>query len=54
MFQFLPRAKSFIKLRSLGIRALLDDRSESMNYKVRDCLQNKEVDYVAKDKETAE
>ncbi len=34
------------KLRAKGFRVLLDDRSESMNYKIRDCLQNKKIPYV--------
>ena len=42
----------YTKLRNLGIRAKLDDRSESMNYKIREA-QNKKVPYmlVAGDKE---
>lgn len=35
------------KLNNLGIRAKLDDRSESMNYKIREALQDKKVPYVA-------
>lgn len=35
------------KLNALGIRAKLDDRSESMNYKIREALQDKKVPYVA-------
>ena len=34
------------KLRAEGIRAKLDDRSESMNYKIRESLQDKKVPYV--------
>ena len=34
------------KLRSAGIRANLDDRSESMNYKIREALQDKKIPYV--------
>ena len=34
------------KLKTLGIRALLDDRSESMNYKIRENLQHKKIPYV--------
>ncbi len=34
------------KMRNLGIRVLLDDRSESMNYKIRENLQDKKVPYV--------
>ena len=44
------------KLRDLCIRARLDDRSESMNYKIREALQDKKVPYVlvAGDKEIEE
>ena len=34
------------KLRAAGIRANLDDRSESMNYKIRESLQDKKIPYV--------
>ncbi len=34
------------KLRENGIRAILDDRSESMNYRIRENLQDKKVPYV--------
>ena len=34
------------KLRDAGIRVNLDDRSESMNYKIRESLQDKKVPYV--------
>ena len=34
------------KMRDLGIRATLDDRAESMNYKIRENLQAKKVPYV--------
>ena len=34
------------KIKALGIRALLDDRSESMNYKIRENLQQKKIPYV--------
>ena len=34
------------KLRAAGIRANLDDRSESMNYKIREALQDKKIPYV--------
>lgn len=34
------------KLRDAGVRVLLDDRSESMNYKIRELLQDKKVPYV--------
>ncbi len=46
----------FFELKNKGIRALLDDRSESMQYKIRDCLQNKKIPYVLVlgDKEIAE
>lgn len=33
-------------MRAAGIRAKLDDRSESMNYKIRESLQDKKVPYV--------
>lgn len=33
-------------LKAKGFRVLLDDRSESMNYKIRDCLQGKKIPYV--------
>ncbi len=41
------------KLRQKGIRVIFEDKSESMNYKIRDYLQNKKVPYVlvAGDKE---
>lgn len=34
------------KMRDAGIRANLDDRSESMNYKIRESLQDKKIPYV--------
>lgn len=34
------------KMRAAGIRVNLDDRSESMNYKIRESLQNKKIPYV--------
>ena len=34
------------KMRAVGIRANLDDRSESMNYKIRESLQDKKIPYV--------
>ncbi len=34
------------KMFELGIRAHLDDRSESMNYKIREALQDKKIPYV--------
>lgn len=34
------------KLRELGIRVQLDDRSESMNYKIREALQDKKIPFV--------
>ena len=33
-------------MRAAGIRAKLDDRSESMNYKIRESLQDKKIPYV--------
>ena len=44
------------KLRATGIRATLDDRSESMNYKIREALQDKKIPYVVVigDKEMSE
>lgn len=36
----------FDKLISKGIRASLDDRSESMNYKIREAFQDKKVPYA--------
>ncbi len=39
--------KVYKKLREKGIRAYLDDRSESMNYRIRENLQDKKVPYVA-------
>ena len=33
-------------MRSAGIRVKLDDRSESMNYKIRESLQDKKIPYV--------
>ena len=39
--------KIFKKLRDIGIRAHLDDRSESMQYKIREALQDKKIPYVA-------
>ncbi len=34
------------KMRDAGIRVKLDDRSESMNYKIRESLQDKKIPYV--------
>lgn len=34
------------KMREAGIRVKLDDRSESMNYKIRESLQDKKIPYV--------
>ncbi len=34
------------EMKEKGLRVLLDDRNESMNYKIRDCLQNKKIPYV--------
>ena len=41
------------KLRKNGIRVIFEEKSESMNYKIRDYLQNQKVPYVliAGDKE---
>ena len=39
-------AKVYKKMRAAGIRAKLDDRSESMNYKIRESLQDKKIPYV--------
>ena len=38
--------KVYKEMRAAGIRAKLDDRSESMNYKIRDSLQDKKIPYV--------
>ncbi len=38
--------KVYKKLRENGIRTYLDDRSESMNYRIRENLQDKKVPYV--------
>ena len=38
--------KVYKKMRAAGIRAHLDDRSESMNYKIRESLQDKKIPYV--------
>lgn len=38
--------KVYKKLRENGIRATLDDRSESMNYRIRENLHDKKVPYV--------
>ena len=44
------------KLRENNIRVIFEEKSESMNYKIRDYLQNKKVPYVlvAGDKEIAD
>lgn len=39
--------KVYKKLNALGIRVKLDERSESMNYKIREALQDKKIPYVA-------
>lgn len=39
--------KIYEKLNAAGIRVKLDDRSESMNYKIREALQDKKIPYVA-------
>lgn len=33
-------------MRAAGLRVNLDDRSESMNYKIRESLQDKKIPYV--------
>ncbi len=38
--------KVYKKLRDCGVRAYLDDRSESMNYRIRENLHDKKVPYV--------
>ncbi len=38
--------KLFFEMKNKGIRVHFDDRAESMNYKIRDCLQNKKIPYV--------
>ena len=38
--------KVYNKLRSKGIRVKLDDRSESMGYKIREALQGNKIPYV--------
>lgn len=38
--------KLFFEMKQKGLRVLFDDRAESMNYKIRDCLQNKKNPYV--------
>lgn len=39
-------AKIYNELFKEGIRVQLDDRSESMNYKIREALQDKKIPYV--------
>lgn len=39
--------KIYEKINAQGIRVKLDDRSESMNYKIREALQDKKIPYVA-------
>ena len=39
-------AEVYKKMRAAGISAKLDDRSESMNYKIRESLQDKKIPYV--------
>lgn len=39
-------AKIANDLKARGLRVFLDDRSESMNYKIRECLQDKKIPYV--------
>ncbi|MBP3923871.1 threonine--tRNA ligase [bacterium] len=38
--------KVYKQMRDAGIRVKLDDRSESMNYKIRESLQDKKIPYV--------
>jgi len=38
--------KVYKQMREAGIRVTLDDRSESMNYKIRESLQDKKIPYV--------
>ena len=38
--------KVYKEMRAAGIRVKLDDRSESMNYKIRESLQDKKIPYV--------
>ena len=38
--------KVYNEMRDAGIRVNLDDRSESMNYKIRESLQDKKIPYV--------
>ena len=38
--------KVYNEMRAAGIRVKLDDRSESMNYKIRESLQDKKIPYV--------
>ena len=38
--------KVYRRMRDAGIRVNLDDRSESMNYKIRESLQDKKIPYV--------
>ncbi len=38
--------KVYKQMRDAGIRVSLDDRSESMNYKIRESLQDKKIPYV--------
>lgn len=39
--------KVYKKMHDAGIRVKLDERAESMNYKIREALQDKKVNYVA-------
>lgn len=39
--------KIYKQMKNLGIRVKLDERSESMNYKIREALQDKKIPYVA-------
>ena len=38
--------KIFREMKNKGLRVILDDRNESMNYKIRDNLQNGKIPYV--------
>ena len=38
--------KIFHEMKNKGLRVILDDRNESMNYKIRDNLQNGKIPYV--------
>ena len=40
------QGQKYKQMRNAGIRVTLDDRSESMNYKIRESLQDKKIPYV--------